>query len=112
MLKNLSTSIILIVMIGAVIIMSASATASPAEESDQIAETKGGIIVASLDTQNIVTDNLLKNAKIDISARPHESIKKVKPNQNKASFPDMPIIVLLGIGLFSIATIRRRSFLR
>ena len=99
-------------MIGAVIILSAAATASPAKESDRIAEKEGGIVVASLDTQNIVNNNLLKNANIDISAYPQRSHKVVKPNQNKASFPDMPIIILLGIGLFSIATIRRRSFLR
>ena len=43
MLKNISTSITLVIIIGAVIIISAAATASPGEKSEQIGEKESGI---------------------------------------------------------------------
>lgn len=111
-MKNLSTSIIFIVLFGTVIIMSAAATTTPNEKPELIGGSDSGIVVANLDSQEINKENLLNKRNIEIPAKPHDSAEITKSNQVQASFPDMPILILLGIGLFSIATLRRRAYIR
>ena len=110
-MKNLSMTIVLVMFFVTVLIMSAAATTSPIENSERIGDTDSGVIVASLDNQEVNKKNLLTKRNIAGHTKPQVTAEKTQ-DLNRASFPDMPIIILLGIGLFSIVTIRRRAFVR
>ena len=111
-MKNLSISITLVMFFVIVFIVSATATTSPIEKSERIGETDSGVMMANLNNPEINKKNLLINRNITVQTKSQDSAEKTKPNLNRASFPDIPIMILLGIGLFSIVTIRRRAFVR
>ena len=108
MKKNLSFFLILFIFFGSVLIISATATDIPVKNSNQIGGSENIILAKNFSNQETISEVLL-NSPDGIIGKTDGTYQTNEPTQSQTPFPDTSIIILLGIGLFGIAAVRRRN---
>jgi hypothetical protein len=110
MQKNLSFFLILIMFLGSVLVISPTATEIPVKNSGQIGGSENIILAVNFNNQENISERLLSPPNDILSAKADGVYQTNEAPKNQSPFTDTSIIILLGIGLFGIGTVRRRNF--
>lgn len=108
--RNTWTFLMLIVLLGSFAVLPGSATQAP-EVTDSL--QSGGLDAAlalNLAPSEYGPKQLPNSNGVLVAALGDHASQTDQLPKMRASFPETPILLLLAIGLFGIAVIRRRSF--